>query len=277
MVDQGLEFARRTVGTDTVYFIHNPGERDVNGWIPLSTRQRAAVIFDAMSGARGAAASRTSNTGALQVRLSLPRGESLIVVATAAAPGRPYDDYEGAGPAVDVPGPWRVRFVEGGPALPAAQTRQTLGSWTTWGGDAVQQFSGTAAYSASFARPTGSAPAWELDLGTVHDSARVRLNGRDLGMLIGPRFRVTIDRAHFADANTLEIDVSNLMANRIAAMDKAGIRWRIFYNVNFSARFPQNRGPDGLFSAASWDPLDSGLMGPVTLTPLRRVEDPPAR
>lgn len=277
LVDRGLEFARRTLGDDTVYFIHNPGEQDVNGWIPLSTRHRAAVIFDAMSGARGAAAARASSTGALEVRLALPRGESLIVLATTAAPGRPYDLFERAGPPIDVAGPWRVRFVDGGPALPPEQTRQTLGSWTTWGSAALRQFSGTAVYSASFARPSGSAPAWELDLGTVRDSARVRMNGRDLGTLIGPRFRVTIDRAQFAPANTLEIDVSNLMANRIAAMDKAGIRWRIFYNVNFSARFAQNRGPDGLFSAASWEPLDSGLMGPVTLTPLRRVADAPAK
>jgi hypothetical protein len=29
------------------------------------------------------------------------------------------------------------------------------------------------------------------------------------------------------------------------------------------------RGPDGLFSAAKWEPLDSGLLGPVGITPLR--------
>ena len=68
----------------------------------------------------------------------------------------------------------------------------------------------------------------------------------------------------------LEIHVSNLMANRIAALDRAGVRWRKFYNVNFPARLPQNRGPDGLFSASAWEPLDSGLIGPVTLTPLAR-------
>jgi hypothetical protein len=67
----------------------------------------------------------------------------------------------------------------------------------------------------------------------------------------------------------LEVSVSNLMANRIAALDHAGVRWRKFYNVNFPARFPQNRGADGLFSAAAWEPVESGLLGPVTLTPLR--------
>jgi hypothetical protein len=58
------------------------------------------------------------------------------------------------------------------------------------------------------------------------------------------------------------------MANRIAALDKAGAVWRNFYNVNFPARLPQNRGADGLFSAAAWEPLPSGLLGPVTIVPL---------
>jgi hypothetical protein len=93
-----------------------------------------------------------------------------------------------------------------------------------------------------------------------------------MGTLIGPAFRIVVDRAELAAQNFLEIEVSNLMANRIAAMDRAGIRWRKFYNVNFPARLPQNRGGDGLFTAAAWPPLDSGLVGPVTLTPVNPLE-----
>ena len=63
--------------------------------------------------------------------------------------------------------------------------------------------------------------------------------------------------------------VTNLMANRIAALERSGVPWKTFYNVNFPARLPENRGPDGLFSAAKWEPLDSGLLGPVVITPLR--------
>jgi hypothetical protein len=59
------------------------------------------------------------------------------------------------------------------------------------------------------------------------------------------------------------------MANRIADLDRRGVPWKKFYNVNFPARLQTNRGPDGLFSAAKWAPLPSGLAGPVTLTPLK--------
>jgi hypothetical protein len=169
---------------------------------------------------------------------------------------------------VDVGGPWRLRFATGGPTLPAERTLDRLGSWTASGGEDVKRFSGSAVYSVTFPRPTGAADAWRLDLGGVHESARVRLNGREIGLLLGPSFQLTIERARLTASNVLEIEVTNLAANRIASLDKAGVRWRKFYNVNFPARFPQNRGPDGLFSAASWEPLDSGLVGPVTLTPL---------
>ena len=71
--------------------------------------------------------------------------------------------------------------------------------------------------------------------------------------------------------NVLAVSVSNLAANRIRDLDRRGVAWKKFYNVNFPARLPENRGPDGLFTAAGWEPLDSGLLGPVTLTPLSAI------
>jgi alpha-L-rhamnosidase len=269
LVDRGLQFARRRQGEQRNYFIRNATPADVNGWIPLGDRAQAAVIFDPMTGRRGDARSRRVNAGALEVLLSIPHGTSLIVATTATPVGESFPQYEPAGIAAGIPGPWRMRFVAGGPELPPARTVERLSSWTTFGGDEVKRFSGTAVYTATFPRPGDDAQAWSLDLGKVFESARVRLNGRVVGTLIGPSFRVTLDRAQLSAENTLEIEVSNLMANRIAALDRAGVQWRKFSNVNVPAKLAQNRGPDGLFSAAKWDPLDSGLLGPVTLTPLR--------
>src|SRR5262249_40422473 len=123
-------------------------------------------------------------------------------------------------------------------------------------------------YTTTFQRPAGKAQWWQLDLGRVAESARVRLNGRDLATIIGSPFRVTIE-SQLKAINTLEVSVTNLSANRIRDLDRRGVRWKKFYNVNFPARFPENRGPDGLFTAAKWPPLESGLLGPVTLLPLQ--------
>ena len=71
--------------------------------------------------------------------------------------------------------------------------------------------------------------------------------------------------------NQLDIEVSNLMANRIADLDRKGIEWKKFYNINFPAKMRENRGKDGLFDASKWEAKESGLIGPVTLTPVEFI------
>jgi hypothetical protein len=146
--------------------------------------------------------------------------------------------------------------------------RDTLSSWTTFGDQIYPAFSGTVTYSITFAKPTQSAEHWLLDLGKVKESAEVHLNGRNLGTLIGPLYQLQFDQSHLQEHNTLEIQVSNLMANRIADLDRRSIFWKKFYNVNFPARKNENRR-NGLFDASQWKPKESGLLGPVSLTKIQ--------
>jgi len=268
MVDQGLQFARRVDALGHIYFISNPGEKTIDGWVPVARGAPSLQVFDPMNARRGRARVRSTAEGR-EVYLQVAPGGSLIVAASAApAPGT-FDNYRAAGETVPIAGPWMVRFSKGGPTLPSNRSIARLSSWTTFGEDAAI-FSGTASYSATFPRPSSGGP-WRLDLGQVRDSARVQLNGRDLATLIGPAFQVVIDDARLSSTNVLEISVTNLSANRIRDLDRRGVAWKKFYNVNFPARLPENRGPDGLFTAAGWDPIESGLLGPVTLTPLSAI------
>lgn len=43
--------------------------------------------------------------------------------------------------------------------------------------------------------------------------------------------------------------------------------WKIFYNVNMSARKKENV-KNGIFDASNWEPKPSGLLGPVMLIPV---------
>lgn len=76
----------------------------------------------------------------------------------------------------------------------------------------LADFSGMAVYVASFqAEKTwlrAGAKVW-LDLGVVHDVARVSLNEKDLGMLITGPFQVDISRALKPGENTLVVRVFN--------------------------------------------------------------------
>jgi hypothetical protein len=266
MVDLGLQFARRIDAMGRIYFVSNASDRAVDGWVLLDSRGPWVMAFDPMSGRSGHAMVRTRAAGR-EIYLQIPAGGSLIVAESPSGPRTAFETYRTAGEPARLDGPWAMRFVDGGPRLPSPRVVERLGSWATLDRDA-EVFAGTAAYTATFARPVGDSERWQLDLGTVANSARVRLNGTVLTTLIGPPYQVILNRSQLRATNTLEISVTNLSANRVRDLDVRGVTWRKFYNVNFPARLPENRGSDGLFSAATWEPLESGLLGPVTLTPL---------
>jgi hypothetical protein len=274
LVDRGLAFVRRRLADGRCYLVTNPGRVPVDGWLGVSTAAGAVALYDAMRGTRGWARVRPANPRGTAVYVQIDPGESLVLVTHADdGGGDRYPYFEPGGASQAIAGSWTVRFVRGGPSLPETTTISRLESWTRFPAAGVKEFSGTATYTIAFPRPAAAAPAFRLDLGEVRDSARVRLNGGDLGTLLGPVYRLTMDAGLLAERNVLEVDVTNGMANRIADLDRRGLPWKKFYNVNFPARLPENRGPDGLFTAARWEPLDSGLLGPVTLQPLRPLSD----
>jgi hypothetical protein len=111
-------------------------------------------------------------------------------------------------------------------------------------------------------------PALYLDLGTVHDMARVTLNGRDLGVVWCAPWRVEITDAVKAGINQLEIQVANRWPNRLLGdqqspdKDVRTVQWEsgLLGGREYKAgryTFTTGRGPGKL--------LPSGLLGPVTL------------
>ncbi len=269
MVDHGLQFIRRKHANGHYYFIVNVGNDMVDGWIRLQANAKSTAIFDPMFEENGLAALRTSQNGTNEVYLQLaPAASCILNTSETVVNGPLYSYVKTTGEPQEIGGTWSVSFIEGGPELSSTIEIQKLGSWTDYGPEAVKKFSGTARYTISFGRPAGQAGRWLLDLGRVCQSAGVRLNGKDLGTLIGPPYRIPIPEDLMEEKNVLEIEVSNLMANRTADLDQRGVNWKKFYNVNFPPRRRENRGADGLFDASRWVPRDSGLIGPVKLVPM---------
>jgi len=59
--------------------------------------------------------------------------------------------------------------------------------------------------------------------------------------------------------NVLEVEVTNLSANRIRDLDRRKVQWKIFRDINFVSI--NYKG----FDASTWPVRDSGLIGPATL------------
>ena len=76
-------------------------------------------------------------------------------------------------------------------------------------------------------------------------------------------FRCNIGKYLRPGKNVLEVEVTNLPANRISYMDKRGVKWRIFKDINIAA-LGYKKG-----DYAGWAPVPSGLLGPVKLIPLK--------
>lgn len=256
----GLEFLRRASPSAVTYFLANRGKQPIDQWIPLAAPATAAVLLDAMTGEAGVAA-RRPGTNQSEVYLQLEPGQTVFVRCLTAAPAnaKRWRYRRGSPDSTPIAGSWSVRFTEGGPSLPAPYQTAQLASWTQSSPEA-ERFAGGAVYTIRFPAPTAPSPAgWFLDLGSVAESARVRLNGRDIGTLIAPPFRVYIGA--LAPSNTLEVEVTNLAANRIRYMDRNHLPWRVFHDINF---VNLDYKP---FDASAWPVRDSGLLGPVSLRP----------
>jgi hypothetical protein len=148
--------------------------------------------------------------------------------------------------------------------LPASFGTDTLVSWTERGDAEGRRFAGTARYSVRFDAP-GEASSYLLDLGKVAESARVRLNGHELGILFARPFCVETGALR-PTGNELEIEVTNLSANRIRDLDVRHVPWKVFQDINFV-------GIDYRpFDASGWPLKPSGLLGPVRLRPLASLD-----
>ena len=146
----------------------------------------------------------------------------------------------------------------------------------------MKYFSGTATYRKTLDVPANwiSRDRVYLDLGRVEVMAKARLNGRDLGILWKPPFRVNVTGVLRRGKNSLEVEVVNLWPNRLIGDDRlpADCKWLPDGDI---AEWPKwllddRRSPTGRHTFTTWrlwtkdSPLlDSGLLGPVRLEAAR--------
>lgn len=270
LIDKGLQFIRKKHDKGHYYFINNVSTQSFDGWVSLQASAKTAALYNPMTEALGMA---KFNAKTNEIYLQLAAGESCIIETyQTLVKSKSYPYWQSAGEPQALTGIWKIDFTEGGPELPKTIQTATLESWTNFEGDAYKNFSGTATYMLSFSKPSPSAAGYWLDLGKVAESASVSLNGKVLGTLLGPVYRVFIPTSALEATNTLTIKVSNSMANRVIALEKQGVVWQKFYNINVSARLRPNLGKNGYFTTISWQPKASGLLGNITLTPLKQIE-----
>jgi hypothetical protein len=268
IVNSSVGYIRRKYDQGNIYFFANQQSKPLSTWVKLSVHPKSAAIFDPLTGRSGIAQLREGKDGT-EVFLQLAPDESLILKTwnDKEIKDQPWVYYQPSGQPEKLKGSWKFTISDGFPIIKQEFNLDTLTSWTNLNNPDLKSFSGTGKYVTKFMLPKQPADNWQLDLGKVSESARVKINGKDAGIWWSIPFRANVGEYLKKGENVIEIEVANLSANRIADLDRKGTEWRIFKEINF---VDLNYKP---FNASGWKIMDSGLIGPVTLIPMKQIQN----
>jgi len=268
---------RRAQGTD-IYFVANTSADSVTTTAHFRATGHQPELWNAETGGIMPASVVAVRDSTTAVRLHLKPAESVFVVFPAEAPAPVVVNPSPNAPSAPVvlqslTGPWQVAFHR------KEFTFDTLYSWSEHTDTDIKYFSGETRYAKTIEITPGQLTADNrlyLDLGDVQVMARVSLNGRDLGILWKPPYRVEITDFAKAGVNTLQITVVNLWPNRLIGDEQLPEDSERKDGVQILS-WPQwlldgKPSPTGRVTFSTWrlwkkdDPLQpSGLLGPVTL------------
>jgi len=294
----GLRYTHRRDGRTDIYFVANAGDLPLAADCVFRVAGKQPEVWDAVTGEIRALPEFAESGGRTAIPLKFEAHQSFFIVFRNSATG-PKSKGQAARqdvnfvPAVETGkllGPWDVAFDPkwGGPEK---ITFDELDDWSRRAEEGIKYYSGPATYRKTFDMPGardggGSARRVWLDLGAVKNIARVRLNGKDLGVAWCAPWRVEITGIARPKGNRLEITVANLWPNRLIGDEQLPPDCDYGPGGNL-ARWPEwlmkgNPRPSaGRYTFTTWKHFDknspllpSGLLGPVTIRSERPDPDP---
>ena len=197
------------------------------------------------------------------IRMNFRSGESRILYVTNKVEGPLKAPQPPKGGVVNCPlsitNPWTLSFLSSAPEVKKTFHLDHLQTWETLDDDSVKVTMGTGVYTTTFSLTEEQAQGrWRIELGDVRESARVYINGELIGCAWAAPFSLDCNNLR-KGKNLLRIEVTNLPANRIAHLDRQGIPWRKFKDINFVDINYKHT------TYEKWAPVPSGLNGPVRL------------
>ena len=267
LTDLGLKFIRRDVNGDKFYYIVNHTTKTINQDIALNVTCNSVVILNPLNGETGVA-KFTKKGNTTMVKLQLQPGETLFVKASLnPVNDKPYPYFTNSSSPILLNDQWNLHFSKGGPFIPSTKNLDKLQPWTNLINDSTtQSFSGTGIYTTRFTIKTKNADDYILALDKLYESAKVTVNGKEAGYIWSIPYQLNIGKFLKEGDNTIDIEVANLMANRIAYMDRNNMEWRKYHEINFV-----NINYKG-FDASKWSIQPSGLDGNILIKPVYYIK-----
>ena len=259
----GLKAIRRSNPDGHHYFIANLSPDDIADRVQLAVPFKRAVWFNPLNGDISPACVTGDS-----IDISLRSGESRILQVWTEDQGMGTVETDrltpcylpSDGPAITLDGPWTLSFTGEAPRVEKTFSLAAPQTWETLDDDSARVTMGTGVYTTRVQLSKADAKrAWQIDLGDVRESARVYINGQLIGCAWSVPFVLDCRGALKAGTNEIRIEVTNLPANRIADMDRRGVKWRKMEEINV---VDINYGRT---TYDQWPPVPSGLNSGVKL------------
>ncbi len=224
--DAFIDFIHRRTADADLYFVCNRNDRTEDVTLAFRQSGKQPEWWDPVTGEQRDLPEFRSEDGRTKVPLRFGPHESGFVVFRKPASKPAGTNIRTYAPVQEITGPWTVRFdrewfypVDGLDEKQAGGefVFGKLDDWSQRPEPAIRHFSGTARYRKTFEVKENPAADkdYHIDLGKVSASAKVCLNGRDLGVVWCAPWRVKLGDALQPGEYKLEIEVVNCWPNRL--------------------------------------------------------------
>ncbi|MDP2336497.1 MAG: glycosyl hydrolase [Bacteroidota bacterium] len=270
-----VRYTHRTQTDLDIYFVSNKTKETVNSRCTFRASKGTPELWDPLTGDIRALPDYKMQKGRMQIMLQFESYQSYFIVFSKGKKKQSgAKNFSKPEIFMEVKSPWNVSFDPkwGGPKNVIFTQ---LDDWIRRPEDGIKYYSGIAVYHNSIQLPekfvSDKNSELFLDLGEVFNLARIWVNGKDMGVVWTPPFRLKISDALIAGNNLIEIEVANLWPNRLIGDENFpddGIKnhkwpdWLINNQSRTSGRYTFTMAK---FYEKDSELLKSGLIGPVRI------------
>lgn len=271
-----IRYTHRTHADWDIYFLSNKTDQYVNSRCQFRLNGGTATLWDPITGKSYKVDNGRFENDRYLLSLKFEPHQSYFLVfdRKSRRATTPYESFfKNETILTSLDGAWDVCFNPdfGGPEK---RVFPILSDWSQHPDDSIKYYSGIAIYRKEFMIPqtiSGEKSSVYIDLGEVKNMARVKINGKEAGILWTNPWKLDISSLVKKGTNLVEIEVANLWVNRLVGdelLPNDGIeqgQWPAWLTN-------QQKRPGKRFTFTTYphytkkDPLlKSGLMGPVTI------------
>ena len=277
-----VRYGHRRAGDRDIYFVANKTGAPIKADCRFRVGQGSAQLWDPVTGEQRPLPQFARAGGLTIIPMEFAAYQSYFVVfdeKDKAPASKTEKNFPELKPIQELSGAWEVAFDPkwGGPEK---ITFDSLQDWTARSESGIKYYSGIATYRKTVNLAQAPKGKMVLDLGVVHDMARVRLNGQDLGVVWCAPWQMDVTEAIKVGDNQLEIEVVNRWANRLIG-DKQPADANVRTVECPPGFFGGQQFKTGRYTYCLHDPYNaqspldpSGLLGPVTLLTETNSEQP---